>query len=227
MSIAASSLVRARFAGAALRCVQVRALSAAAADVPKVPMFINGEFVQSSTSKFIELRNPANNDVIGLVPESTQEEMEAATAAAKAAYPAWRDTPVQQRMRVMLKYQALIREHHDELAALVTKEQGKTTPDAWGDVFRGLEVRLCHTRRTAVLTRRKACHAHALLLARTRQPPCAPVCALRGRWWSTARLCRPSSWARARSRSLRTWTPCPSASPSACARASRPSTSPP
>lgn len=118
---------------------QVRCMSAA---VPKVPMLINNEFVHSSTDKFIELRNPANNEVIGLVPESTQEEMEAATAAAKAAYPAWRDTSVQNRMRIMLKYQALIREHHDELAELVTLEQGKTKLDAWGDVFRGLEVRV-------------------------------------------------------------------------------------
>ena len=49
---------------------QVRCMSAA---VPKVPMLINNEFVHSSTDKFIELRNPANNEVIGLVPESTQE----------------------------------------------------------------------------------------------------------------------------------------------------------
>lgn len=107
---------------------------------PAVPLFINGEFVQSKTDKFIDLTNPATGEIIGRVPEATQDEMRAATEAAKAAYPAWRNTPVQQRMRIMLKFQALIREHHDELAALVTLEQGKTSADAWGDVFRGLEV---------------------------------------------------------------------------------------
>lgn len=118
---------------------------------PSVPLFINGEFVESKSTKFIDLHNPATNEVIGRVPEATEEEMKAATAAAKAAFPAWRDTPVQQRMRIMLKYQALIREHHEELAGLVTLEQGKTTLDAWGDVFRGLEVSVPHN--TASLCR--------------------------------------------------------------------------
>ena len=111
-----------------------------AADVPKVKNFINGEFVDSKTDKWIDLHNPATGELIGLVPESTQEEMKEATDAAAEAFKTWGTTAVQQRMRVMLKLQQLIRENTDELAASITKEQGKTLPDAAGDVFRGLEV---------------------------------------------------------------------------------------
>ena len=72
------------------------------------------------------------------VPEATQEEMKAATDAASKAFKTWKEVPVQHRQRVMLKLQALIRENTDELALSITKEQGKTIPDARGDVFRGL-----------------------------------------------------------------------------------------
>lgn len=114
----------------------VRAMSG----VTKVPNLIGGEFVQSSTDKWIECTNPATNEVVTLVPESTQDEMNAAVAAAREAFVSWREVPVQQRCRVFLKYQQLIRDNTDELAGLITKEQGKTLPDAAGDVFRGLEV---------------------------------------------------------------------------------------
>ncbi len=67
-------------------------------------------------------------------------QMESAVAAASAAYPAWRETPIQSRVRVYLKYQQLVRENMDDVARLITLEQGKTMADARGDVFRGLEV---------------------------------------------------------------------------------------
>eukprot|EP00948_MAST-09A_sp_MAST-9A-sp1_P002283 g2283.t1 len=108
--------------------------------VATVKNLINGEFTESSTSKWIDLTNPATNEVIGKVPESTQEEMEAAVAAASAAFPSWSATPVQSRMRIMLNFQKLIRDHTEDLAASITQEQGKTLADARGDVFRGLEV---------------------------------------------------------------------------------------
>ena len=116
------------------------AVAASSADVPKVQNFINGQFVDSKTDKWIDLHNPATGELIGLVPESTQEEMQEATDAVAEAFKTWGTTAVQQRMRVMLKLQQLIRENTDELAASITKEQGKTLPDAAGDVFRGLEV---------------------------------------------------------------------------------------
>lgn len=66
--------------------------------------------------------------------------MQAATTAAANAFKTWKEVPVQQRQRVMLKLQHLIRENVDALANSITKEQGKTLADAAGDVFRGLEV---------------------------------------------------------------------------------------
>jgi malonate-semialdehyde dehydrogenase (acetylating)/methylmalonate-semialdehyde dehydrogenase len=67
-------------------------------------------------------------------------QMEAAAAAASQAFLTWRDVPVQQRARIFARYAALIRDNTETIAALITKEQGKTLADARGDVFRGLEV---------------------------------------------------------------------------------------
>ncbi|KAF1779290.1 Aldehyde dehydrogenase, C-terminal [Phytophthora cactorum] len=106
----------------------------------RVPLFIDGKFVQSKTDKWIDLRNPATNEVICQVPEATQDEMRQATEAAARAYKTWKEVGVQHRQRVMLKLQHLIREHTEELALSITNEQGKTLADARGDVFRGLEV---------------------------------------------------------------------------------------
>lgn len=118
--------------------------------IEKVPLFINGEFVNSSTNSWIDLTNPATNEVILQVPRSTEAEMKAAVNSAAKAFQKWKDVPVQQRQRYMLKLQHLIREHTEELAESITLEQGKTLPDARGDVFRGLEV-VEHTCNTATL----------------------------------------------------------------------------
>lgn len=109
-------------------------------DIPRVKNFINGKFQDSKTDRWIDLTNPATNEVIGLVPETTYEEMKDASDSAAEAFKTWRDVPVQTRARVMLNYQSLIRQHSEELAAIITREQGKTLADARGDVFRGLEV---------------------------------------------------------------------------------------
>ncbi|AZN50009.1 TPA: CoA-acylating methylmalonate-semialdehyde dehydrogenase [Pseudomonas aeruginosa] len=107
---------------------------------PTVKLLINGAFVESKTSEWRDVVNPATQEVLARVPFATREEMNAAVAAAKAAFATWRKTPIGVRARVFLKYQQLIRENIKELAAILTAEQGKTLPDAEGDVFRGLEV---------------------------------------------------------------------------------------
>ena len=108
--------------------------------IPSVPLLINGEFVQSKTTEWRDVVNPATQEVIARVPMATQEELDAAVAAAKEAFKTWRYTPIGTRARIFLKYQQLIRENIKEVAAILTREQGKTLPDAEGDVFRGLEV---------------------------------------------------------------------------------------
>ena len=105
-----------------------------------VQQLINGQFVDSNTSEWIDITDPATQEVIAKVPQTTDDEINQAVAAAKAAFQTWRKTPITTRARIFLKYQALIRDHMDELAEILTAEQGKTIADARGDVFRGLEV---------------------------------------------------------------------------------------
>ncbi len=110
------------------------------ASIPNIPLLINGEFVQSATSQWRDIINPATQQVLARVPLATADELAQAVAAAKAAFPAWRKTPIGTRARIFLKYQQLIRDNIKSLAATLTAEQGKTLADAEGDVFRGLEV---------------------------------------------------------------------------------------
>ncbi|MGA9912966.1 CoA-acylating methylmalonate-semialdehyde dehydrogenase [Paraburkholderia sp.] len=110
------------------------------AGVPKVKLLINGEFVDSITTEWREIINPATQEVLAHVPFATQDEVDAAVRAAHDAFATWKSTPIGARMRIMLKLQALIREHMPRIAATLSAEQGKTIPDAEGDVFRGLEV---------------------------------------------------------------------------------------
>mmetsp|Transcript_81853 Transcript_81853/g.226848 ORF Transcript_81853/g.226848 Transcript_81853/m.226848 type:complete len:522 (+) Transcript_81853:68-1633(+) len=106
----------------------------------RVPNFLNGKTSESNSSTWYDVHNPATNQVIAQVPQSTQEEMAQAVANASEAFKTWRTVPVTSRQRVMFKYADLIREHTDELASIITNEQGKTINDAKGDIFRGLEV---------------------------------------------------------------------------------------
>jgi malonate-semialdehyde dehydrogenase (acetylating) / methylmalonate-semialdehyde dehydrogenase len=108
--------------------------------VPTVKLLINGEFVESHSQQRRDIINPATQEVLARVPMATAGEVEAAVASAKAAFKSWKKTPIGTRARIFLKYQQLIREHMQELAALLTAEQGKTLADAEGDIFRGLEV---------------------------------------------------------------------------------------
>lgn len=101
----------------------------------------NNSFVTSSSAaRRLAVVNPATQEVIGQIAETTADEFDVVVENAVAAYRQWKDVPVQQRQRVMLKYQHLLRNSVDDLAALITLENGKTKLDAVGDVIRGLEV---------------------------------------------------------------------------------------
>jgi len=112
----------------------------AAALAPSVKLLIGGQLLESESTEWREVVNPATQQVLARVPFATAREIDAAVAAAKEAFKTWKKTPIGTRARIFLKYQQLIREHMAELAALLTAEQGKTLADAEGDVFRGLEV---------------------------------------------------------------------------------------
>ena len=102
--------------------------------------FIDNQFVPSKTTSWIDLHDPATNNLVTRVPQSTDEELRAAVESAKKAFPAWRATSIMSKQQIMFKFVALIREHWDRLAASITIEQGKTFADAKGDVLRGLQV---------------------------------------------------------------------------------------
>src|SRR3989441_4495008 len=84
--------------------------------------------------------NPATEDVLDEVPLSGPAEVTQAVAAAAEAYVGWSQTPVMERTRLMFRYKALLEEHAEELAALVTRHHGKTLDEARGEVRRGIEV---------------------------------------------------------------------------------------
>jgi acyl-CoA reductase-like NAD-dependent aldehyde dehydrogenase len=103
--------------------------------------FINGRWVESSSSRASERRNPADLDeVVGFAPLSTREEAREAIAAARAAFAAWRDTPAPVRGRVVAKAALLMEQQKDELARLMTREEGKTLKDALGEVQKSVNI---------------------------------------------------------------------------------------
>ena len=108
--------------------------------IPTVKLLINGEWIESRSTEWRDIVNPATQEVLARVPFATAAEVDAAVAAAKEAFKTWRATPSGARARIMLKFQSLIREHSKRIAQILTAEQGKTLPDAEGDIFRGLEV---------------------------------------------------------------------------------------
>lgn len=104
-------------------------------------LFINGNFVKSKSTATIDVLNPANTQaVVNIVPEITTDEFNLAVSTAKEASAGWAATPITERQRVMFKFLAKIHQYKEDLAKIVTLENGKTLSDAQGDVFRGLEV---------------------------------------------------------------------------------------
>jgi alpha-ketoglutaric semialdehyde dehydrogenase len=103
--------------------------------------FIAGHWIESASPRTSERRNPANLDeVIGLAPLSTREETRQAVAAALAAFPKWRDTPAPVRGRVIAKAAALMEQQKEELARLMTREEGKALKDALGEVLKSINI---------------------------------------------------------------------------------------
>ncbi|XP_073656384.1 methylmalonate-semialdehyde/malonate-semialdehyde dehydrogenase [acylating], mitochondrial isoform X1 [Tursiops truncatus] len=139
------------------------ASSFSSSSVPSVKLFIDGKFIESKSDKWMDIHNPATNEVIGRVPQATKAEMDAAVSSCKRAFPAWADTSILSRQQVLLRYQQLIKENLKEIARLITLEQGKTLADAEGDVFRGLHnltLRNPFTRQVSVSSLcRWSCHS--------------------------------------------------------------------
>ncbi|WP_049026889.1 aldehyde dehydrogenase family protein, partial [Burkholderia cenocepacia] len=108
--------------------------------LPTAKLLIDGAFVDSRSAEWGDIVNPATQEVIGRVPYATLDEVDAAIASAQRAFQTWKTTPIGARLRIMLKFQDLVRRNLERIAHTLTAEQGKTLPDAQGDIFRGLEV---------------------------------------------------------------------------------------
>ena len=102
--------------------------------------YINGKWVESSATERFDVICPLTQDVIAQVPLSPESEFNEAVANAKDTFQSWKKVPISQRIRYMLKYQQLLKDNADDIAAMITKEHGKSLVDSAGDVFRGYEV---------------------------------------------------------------------------------------
>jgi alpha-ketoglutaric semialdehyde dehydrogenase len=103
--------------------------------------YINGEWVESQSTKIIERRNPANTDeVVARVALSTRQETKQAIVAAKAAFPAWRGMPAPNRGKILFTATRIMQEQKEDLARLLTREEGKALKDARGEVQRAINI---------------------------------------------------------------------------------------
>jgi len=110
-------------------------------DAPiKLKYSVGGKWLESKTEKYMDCYNPSTGEVIAKAPCCTEDEVEAAIAAAKAAYPAWSDTPAAKRVQVLYRMKALVDEHLEELTHLLCKEEGKNWRESMGDVLKVNEV---------------------------------------------------------------------------------------
>ncbi len=106
----------------------------------KLHHYINGKAIRPSSGRIGPVFNPASGDQIAEVPYADEDTTNEAIAVARSSFPEWASTPSVQRARVLFKFLELMSNHKNELAKIVTREHGKTLPDAIGSITRGLEV---------------------------------------------------------------------------------------
>ncbi len=106
----------------------------------RIPHLIGGSFVPGSSAKTTEVKDPSTQEVLGLAPIASKSEISQAVEAAKAAFLEWREVPVPERARLFFECQKILKENQARLAKILSAENGKTLPDAMGDVWRGIEV---------------------------------------------------------------------------------------
>ncbi|MFE8646183.1 CoA-acylating methylmalonate-semialdehyde dehydrogenase [Sphingomonas sp. NCPPB 2930] len=115
-------------------------MTAAFTDTAEIAHYIHGQPFTGAGSRTQAVFNPALGTEARQVRLAAQEDVDAAVASAKKAFPAWSDTPPIRRARVMNRFLALVNEHKDALAAIITAEHGKVFSDAQGEVMRGIDI---------------------------------------------------------------------------------------
>ena len=116
-------------------------MTSATIAAPLCRNYINGRWVESRSGKTLERRNPADlNEVVSVSPLSTRDEVGEAVAAAKAAFPGWRDTPAPVRGKILARAAALMEKRKDELARTLTREEGKTLKESLVEMQRSINI---------------------------------------------------------------------------------------
>jgi malonate-semialdehyde dehydrogenase (acetylating)/methylmalonate-semialdehyde dehydrogenase len=114
--------------------------SAPATRYPSLRNYIGGKLIDSAAAEQLDVTNPASGTVISRVPLSGQTDVDRAVDAAKQAFPAWAATPIKERVQVFFRYKTLLERDIDELAALVTEENGKIDSEARAEVLKSAEL---------------------------------------------------------------------------------------
>ena len=104
-----------------------------------IPNYIDGAWTAAAAAESLAVTDPASGERLGTVPLSTPSDVDAAVRAATAAFPGWQSTPAVERARVLFRLKALMDEHRDELAQILTREHGKTLGESRGEIQRGIE----------------------------------------------------------------------------------------
>ena len=109
-------------------------------NVKKLKYCVDGEWLESKSGKYMDCYDPSSGELIAETPQCSAVEVESAVTAAQAAFPAWADTPPNQRVQVLFRMKALLDQHLDELTLLLATENGKVWNEAMGDVLKVTEV---------------------------------------------------------------------------------------
>jgi malonate-semialdehyde dehydrogenase (acetylating) / methylmalonate-semialdehyde dehydrogenase len=110
-----------------------------APSLTRVPNYVNGEWRESSSSEWQDVVNPATGEVLSSVPLSSGAEVAQAVEAAAAAFPAWRRTPPEDRIQPLFKLKQLLEDHLNDLARIITQENGKTLAESRAELRRAIE----------------------------------------------------------------------------------------
>ncbi len=114
-------------------------MTVAAPPSQKLTHFVNGQWIEAHTSEWRDIINPATGEILASVPLADASDVNAAVEAAAAAFPEWRRTPPEDRIQPLFKLKMLLEEHIDDIARIITLENGKTFGEAKGEMRRAIE----------------------------------------------------------------------------------------
>ena len=107
---------------------------------PAVQNYINGEFVNASTKKTLDVISPIDGNSLSAVPMSSSKDLDAAVKSAKAAFSKWSKTPIKERVQIFFRYKYLLEQNLQELAQLVSEENGKTIGESVAEIEKCIEL---------------------------------------------------------------------------------------